>query len=605
MVPHQWRGYAGLVAIGLVAFVMGLLLGSNLERERWEDEWRARESYEERLREVNEEQDQAAIDDEEDVGEGSAPTVALEIDWAVSDKAEAADAKFLAALKDRAYTGDTAKGSVMYRLGTVTGDAYAGNTLYMLVFEAVGMGPSYEYYYLLTDYGSSSQVTLMNSLAGHQGSFSENSTAEEKMGDDFERAGFVDVKVATPVQLGTVVTVDRDVYIPELMERDAGDIVHVSDPIENVYGKGIHDLVVLGAGSRSETRPETGDFVSRFADDTFLYKQTTGQLQNLYFSIRNDGRYEWYDVVIPFWESGENFFQSAVPEIVWEDGTVNTASYMKGEAGGCGYATLTKVVDKEELGTLVPIGTASSGGKVYGQQDTNSERLSDAFRSWAIQHQDKTYTQFLAERPFFYYEDSFGRWIEFTNTQVMPPSECGKPVIYLYPETTQDITVQVAPKGGFTKTEPAYGNGWRVTATPEGVLTNAADGKIYPYLFWEGRGGMYEEPRNYWVVAKNDVPAFLTSTLGKLGLNQKEIADFNEFWLPRMTSANYYKIGFHGTNVMNQIAPMKLSQKADATIRILMDYSPLQAPIAAKPPTLPKTPVRTGFTVIEWGGVIR
>ena len=72
-----------------------------------------------------------------------------------------------------------------------------------------------------------------------------------------------------------------------------------------------------------------------------------------------------------------------------------------------------------------------------------------------------------------------------------------------------------------------------------------------------------------------------------------------------MTAAPYYKIGFHGTNVMNAIAPMTLSQKADTLLRVLMDYSELAAPIAANPPTLGATPVRHGFTVIEWGGVIR
>jgi hypothetical protein len=97
----------------------------------------------------------------------------------------------------------------------------------------------------------------------------------------------------------------------------------------------------------------------------------------------------------------------------------------------------------------------------------------------------------------------------------------------------------------------------------------------------------------------------LVSTLAKLGLNQKETADFLEFWEPRMQAAPYYQIGFHGTNVMNQLAPLTLSQKADTTIRVLMDYQELSAPIKANPPILPATPARKGFTVIEWGGVIR
>ena len=61
-----------------------------------------------------------------------------------------------------------------------------------------------------------------------------------------------------------------------------------------------------------------------------------------------------------------------------------------------------------------------------------------------------------------------------------------KPVIYLYPPTTEDIAVHVQFAGELTQTIPAYAGGWKVTATPDGTITNHADGKQYPYLFWEG-----------------------------------------------------------------------------------------------------------------------
>jgi hypothetical protein len=50
---------------------------------------------------------------------------------------------------------------------------------------------------------------------------------------------------------------------------------------------------------------------------------------------------------------------------------------------------------------------------------------------------------------------------------------------------------------------------------------------------------------------------------------------------------------------------LSLSETPDTLIRILMDYQPLEAPIKANPPILPKTPIREGFTVVEWGGVLR
>ena len=47
-------------------------------------------------------------------------------------------------------------------------------------------------------------------------------------------------------------------------------------------------------------------------------------------------------------------------------------------------------------------------------------------------------------------------------------AEKGKPVIYLYPEKTEEVKVTVKPKGGVTESIPAYGKGWKVKATPEG-----------------------------------------------------------------------------------------------------------------------------------------
>ena len=63
-----------------------------------------------------------------------------------------------------------------------------------------------------------------------------------------------------------------------------------------------------------------------------------------------------------------------------------------------------------------------------------------------------------------------------------------KPVIYLYPEETTTVNVTLEYKGELTCTYPAYGNGWAVTACPDGTLTDDA-GQTYSYLYWEGTSG--------------------------------------------------------------------------------------------------------------------
>lgn len=84
-----------------------------------------------------------------------------------------------------------------------------------------------------------------------------------------------------------------------------------------------------------------------------------------------------------------------------------------------------------------------------------------------------------------------------------------KPVIYLYPEREQEVTVKLDYNGRFTCTYPEYGNGWQVTAYPDGRLVNKADGQEYSYLFWEGQDETEYDLSKGYVVAGGDTEAFL------------------------------------------------------------------------------------------------
>ena len=55
---------------------------------------------------------------------------------------------------------------------------------------------------------------------------------------------------------------------------------------------------------------------------------------------------------------------------------------------------------------------------------------------------------------------------------------------------------------------------------------------------------------------------------------------------------------------VDDLAPLSISPKPDTVIRILMDFMPLQRPILVEGFNI-RTPVRKGFTVVEWGGVLR
>ncbi len=408
-----------------------------------------------------------------------------------------------------------------------------------------------------------------------------------------------------------------DIVAPENLELETLDGMAVSTDRIAGYGdapetftsstedRGEVTFTKLGISSSRETITDLREIAS--ISHRALYRVLGG---SAFFLKLGDGRLVWYDLDVPFWVVGDEKTNS-YPDILWDDGTLVTQTYNKAVVGGCGYSSATDVVT--DIPELVASGHATNDASIviYTPKDYGDSAIEDLYDNWKWfqtnqdANADMSIAAFGAIRPVFYYKDALGRTIRFISTSVIAPGECGKPVIYLYPPTTTDISVRLAPQGGFTKTEPAYGNGWNVIAHQDGSLVNKADGKTYPYLFWEGRGGYYESPKQFWVVAEADVHAFLVKTLAQLGLNAKESADFMEFWEPRMQGSPYYKVGFHGTSVMNTIAPMILSMKPDTTLRILMDFSPLTSQIAQNPPRLSPVPARHGFSVVEWGGVIR
>ncbi len=317
-----------------------------------------------------------------------------------------------------------------------------------------------------------------------------------------------------------------------------------------------------------------------------------------------DGTVKVYYLKVDF--VGEN----GVPEITWNDGTKNTARYSFTKMNGCGSENYIYVVSGGDIDItrdLKPAGKNSKEDVIYELKDVNHQLLKNIYNNeyWVPKGKRKMpYEKFVKERPVFFWVDPFGRLIRFENNNFVPLSECAKPVIYLYPKSTSDISVKIYPKGGITYSSPPYNNGWTVIADKNGNLIDLASGKKYPYLFWEGRGGIYKQPGRGFVVAQKDVHQFLVEKLRKLGLNKKETSDFIKFWEPKMKNAPYYFITFLGNREMEQIAPLEIEPKPDTIIRVLMDFSPLEKPINVKGFEI-KTPKRSGFTVIEWGGVLR
>lgn len=198
-----------------------------------------------------------------------------------------------------------------------------------------------------------------------------------------------------------------------------------------------------------------------------------------------------------------------------------------------------------------------------------------------------------------------GDWIKIdTGYPYYPYPFAMKPVIYLYPTTTQEISVQLRYKGQLAYTYPLYDNaleGWKVIAHPDGTLTNLADGREYSYLFWEGKEYplKVDETRGF-VVKGSDTRAFLQTKLAELGLTPREYNEFIVFWLPRMQDNPYNFVQFVGSEYTDS-APLVISPKPDSILRVFMAFKPLDAYKQVIEQDIQPFE-RNGFTVIEWGG---
>ncbi|MDR1796894.1 MAG: hypothetical protein LBR44_05530 [Clostridiales Family XIII bacterium] len=200
-------------------------------------------------------------------------------------------------------------------------------------------------------------------------------------------------------------------------------------------------------------------------------------------------------------------------------------------------------------------------------------------------------------------------WMEYRHLQTVPEVTVIedeavplKPAIYLYPEEATDVLVELDAVGGrLTRTEPAYGGGWRVRAYPDGTLVDRSGG-VWPYLFWEGRAPMACDLSEGFVVRGEDAGAFLAGTLAEIGLQPHEAEEFIAFWAPKLRQNPYNLISFQYEGY-EAAFPLTVTPAPDSVLRVFMAYKPLDAPPDAPVPPQTFAPFsRNGFTVVEWGG---
>ncbi len=330
-------------------------------------------------------------------------------------------------------------------------------------------------------------------------------------------------------------------------------------------------------------------------------------------------------------EKKEMYPIGLVADVTWHDDfVVGDNKYVLGGTvshGGCasGIDSAKNIVNDQEWfdeSNVKEVGTTVDSDPIYVLTDAEGLSIYEDFfkmggdAGYMHAHEDIDYKNlkdvteedrrafFYSQDPIIFWQDHKGNWRSYFKSTFRSLAECGKPVIYLYPEETTDVRVEVAPNGGFTYTDPEYPrDGWVVRAEPNGRLYSYVEQASYPYLFWEGHADGFGFSDRGFVFSMETLERDMQDLLARAGLNKQETADFLEFWLPLMKEKPYVFVTFASQRAFERAAPLTISPRPDSVLRVFMYFEPLDEYKDVKPLSL-RGFERRGFSVVEWGGVL-
>jgi hypothetical protein len=181
----------------------------------------------------------------------------------------------------------------------------------------------------------------------------------------------------------------------------------------------------------------------------------------------------------------------------------------------------------------------------------------------------------------------------------------GKPVIYLYPTHSMFVDVTLGRPETLVESIPEYGNGWKnVLALPGGILKY--QNNYFRELYYESSVEKVMAPDNGIFIKAGNLNTELKTKTEELGLNSYESEEFVEYWTPRLEALNkpYIFFSIISKEEKEKTDHVDISPKPDTFIQFIAYFKGVDAPFETKPFTPPNVPERTGFTAVEWGGVI-
>ena len=175
-----------------------------------------------------------------------------------------------------------------------------------------------------------------------------------------------------------------------------------------------------------------------------------------------------------------------------------------------------------------------------------------------------------------------------------------KPNIYLYPEQTTQLSVQLdlAPGAKIVASVPEYASGWTVDVAPDGSI----DGE-YDYLFYEAVVNDVFQRDEGWAVAGDLAMEWFADALAAYGFGAGEIEDFVDQWEGELPAAGCYRVFPQLDETISRTVDLRIAPPPDSARRVWFLVECAEECAGLFEPAIPAFE-RTGFAAVEWGIVL-
>ena len=180
---------------------------------------------------------------------------------------------------------------------------------------------------------------------------------------------------------------------------------------------------------------------------------------------------------------------------------------------------------------------------------------------------------------------------------------CGgiaKPILYLYPKKTTNVTVKFVHPEYLETTYPKYLNKWEVTAHSNGDLYDS-NNHYYYALYWDEIKVHNVDFTSGYYVTREEAIDFLEQKLDYIGLTKKEKNEFIMYWLPVLEKNEKSLVYFELTEERESYNPLRIQPKPDSLLRLVIHIKKVDKKIDIPKQSLQKFQ-RKGFVAVEWGG---